>query len=147
MEQRHKFSRIFCLRFTEPYRKELRTLEMSVGNDTLKHEILQLPTSMLMKLALHSLAMALASMVLILRQQDTIFNELLWVVDGVLNCLLQLQFDLLQTTNIVPSDSGHFDDSFVQRRWVGGAESEPHILHRDAESRAPPHRWSPRPNQ
>ena len=55
------------------------------------------------------------------------------MVDGVLDCLLQLQFDLLQTTNIVPSDSGHFDDSFAQRRWVGGAESESHILHRDAE--------------
>ena len=55
------------------------------------------------------------------------------MVDRVLDCLLQLQFDLLQTTNIVPSDSGHFDNSFAQRRWVGGAESESHILHRDSE--------------
>ena len=55
------------------------------------------------------------------------------MVDGVLDCLLQLQSDLLQTTNIVPSDSGHFDNSFAQSRWVGGAEGESHVLHRDAE--------------
>jgi len=53
-----------CLRFTEPHRKELRTLEMSVSKHAIKHEILQLLTLMLMKLALHSFAMALAGMVL-----------------------------------------------------------------------------------
>jgi hypothetical protein len=55
------------------------------------------------------------------------------VVDGVLDCLLQLQFDFVQTTNIVPSDSGHFDNSLAQSRWVGSAKGESHVLHCDAE--------------
>jgi hypothetical protein len=68
-----------------------------------------------------------------LRRRHTILDELLWVVDGVLHCLLQFLLDLLQATNVVPGDGRHFDDGLAKSRWVGGAEGESHVLHRDTE--------------
>jgi len=103
----------------------------------------QLLTLMLMKLALHLFVMALASMVLpvpggtieqyILQQQHTILDEFLQVVDRVLHYLLQFLLDLLQTTNIVPGDSEHLNDGLAKSRWVGSAEGESHVLHRDTK--------------
>lgn len=53
----------------------------------------------------------------------TELQELLRVFDRVLHGLLKFLLDLLQTTNIVPSGSGDFDDGLTKRGWVGGTES------------------------
>ena len=49
----------------------------------------------------------------------TILDELLWMVNRVLNGLLQLQLDLVQTTNIVLSDCGHFDNGLAEDQMHG----------------------------
>ena len=39
----------------------------------------------------------------------------------ILNCLSQLQLILVQTTNVIPSYCGHFNNSLVEDRKIGCA--------------------------
>jgi len=48
--------------------------------------------------------------------------ELLGVLDGVLNELLEVPLDLLESANVVPADVGNLDDGLSERGGVGGAE-------------------------
>jgi uncharacterized protein YjaG (DUF416 family) len=42
--------------------------------------------------------------------------------------------DLVKTTNIVPGDGGHLDNSFTKSGRIGNTESESEVLHRYTES-------------
>jgi hypothetical protein len=80
---------------------------------------------MLIKLALHSLAMALASMVLPVPgrtvEQDT-FRRRHTIFEGLFGMLLEL--DLVQTTDIIPGDCWHFHNSLTQSGWVGSTNAK-----------------------
>lgn len=55
------------------------------------------------------------------------------MLDGILDSLLKLLFDFLQSTNVLPLDGGHLDDGLAERRGVGRAERKAEVLHRDTE--------------
>jgi hypothetical protein len=61
-------------------------------------------------------------------EQDTLgrahtkLEELFGMFYRVLDSFLEFQFDVFQTTDIVPFDSRDFDDSFAKGRRVGDTE-------------------------
>lgn len=51
----------------------------------------------------------------------TKLEELFGMFDRVLYSFLEFLLDLVETTNIVPGDSGDFNNSFTECRWVRDA--------------------------
>jgi hypothetical protein len=51
------------------------------------------------------------------------------MLDGVLNSLLQLLLDLVESTNVVPGHVGNLYDGLSESRRVGSSEGEPEVVH------------------
>lgn len=53
----------------------------------------------------------------------SVIQEHLQMIDGVSVGLLELLFDLLKTTNVIPGSCGNFEEAFAQNCWVGSTKS------------------------
>ena len=51
------------------------------------------------------------------------------MVDRVLYSFLEFEFDLFETTNVVPCNGWHLDDGFSERRGVGSAKGKSEVVH------------------
>ena len=51
------------------------------------------------------------------------------MLDGVLDGLLQLLLDLVESTNVIPRNVGNLDDGLPESGGVGSSESEPEVVH------------------
>ena len=55
------------------------------------------------------------------------------MLDGVLNGLLKLLLDLLESSDVLPLDVGNLDDGLSESGRVRDSESESEVLHGDSE--------------